>query len=657
MGPLLELGPSSEPVGLSALALGIVLFFFGVTRRTWSRALFQRGRSATWVAACALLAVLLSAGYVLYFLRGGPRIVDATSYYLEARALAEGKLAFAVAEPTGAFRGRFSILGPAGLAVIFPPGYPLALALGFVLRAPLAVGPVLAALLVGATYIAAKELELGETTARVAALLSVLCAALRYHTADTMSHGLSALLLIASLTAALRPRPTRAALAGLLAGWLMATRPVTGTVATALVFSLLVTRSAWSSRLRLLGLAALSLVPGLALLAAHQRVATGSFFHSTQLAYYALADSPPGCFRWGFGRGIGCRFEHADFVKSHLSDGFGFLAVLYVTGERLLWHAFDVANLVLLAPLVPWVVWRERGIQGIRWAGAAVALLVLAYAPFYFPGSYPGGGARILADALPLEHVLLAAGFVRLGLEALVPGLLLLGFALSTIHAHLSLRNRDGGHPMFEQRVLAEHHVSHGLVWVQTDHGFALGHDPSATDPARSVVVARWHGDAHDLALWDDLGRPTAFRYRYSPATGVASLTPFEPSPGTWRWEAEAEWPPLEVSGGAARPDFRPCLSGGSGLYVEPAPLAAVTLELGAPARGQYAMYIGWLAKGGTRAAVRVSGRDFVLVHQTNGCENTSIDRLDLDRTNRLTVTTAAPLVIDDLELAGPVSK
>ena len=35
-------------------------------------------------------AFALSAGYLAYYLRGGPRIIDATSYWLQARALAEG---------------------------------------------------------------------------------------------------------------------------------------------------------------------------------------------------------------------------------------------------------------------------------------------------------------------------------------------------------------------------------------------------------------------------------------------------------------------------------------------------------------------------------------------------------------------------------------
>ena len=657
MGPLLELGPSREPVGLCALGLGLALLVVGVWRRDTCRAWLTRGRSVWWVSGCALLAALLSAGYVSYFLRGGPRIVDATSYFLEARALAEGKLAFAIPEPTGAFRGRFSLLGPSGLAVIFPPGYPLALALGFRLGAPLAVGPLLAALLVVATYLAAKELELGEVTARLAALLSVLCAALRYHTADTMSHGLSGLLLVASVTAALRPEPRRVVLAGLLGGWLCATRPLTGSVALAIVGALVTLRSAPRRRLYLLLTVAASMLPGLALLACHQRAATGSFFHSTQLAYYALADGPPDCFRWGFGSGVGCRYEHADFVKAHLEHGFGFTAALYVTGERLLWHAFDIANVAPLALLVPWFVWRARDNPGVRWGGGAILLVIFAYAPFYFPGSYPGGGARLLADALPLEHVLLAAALTRLGATALTPGLVLLGFALNTVHAHVALREREGGHPMFDERVLSNRQVTHGLVWVESDHGFALGHDPAARDPKTSLVVARFRGDAHDRALWENLGRPPSFRYSYATANGESSLNKFEPPAERWRWEAEAEWPPLAVSAGWAHPDFGACLSAGRGLRLRPEPNATVELELGAPERARYAVTIGWLANSGARLTVGLGKQTVALVHRTDGCETGRIESVELERTNRVTLTTPSELVLDYLELTRGVSK
>jgi hypothetical protein len=654
VGSLLELGPSAEPVGRTALVLGALCLGLWLFRRRWFEHALSRVPKRAWAGAWALAALLLSAGYIHYFLRGGPRIVDATSYYLEARGISAGHLAFPVPEPTAAFRGRFTLLGPSGLSGIFPPGYPLLLALGFRLGAPLAIGPLLGALLVVVTYVAARELELGEGVARTAALVSALCAALRYHTADTMSHGLAALLLLGSVTAALRPTRARSGLSGFLIGWLIATRPLTGLVATAVSLALVLRGTTGSERVRRVALAAAATLPGLVLLAAHQHAATGSFFGSTQLAYYALADGPPGCFRWGFGAGVGCHFEHGDFVRQHLAAGYGLLPAFYVTGERLLWHAFDLANTALFAPLVPWILWRKRATPGVRVAGSTALLVVLAYAPFYFPGSYPGGGARLLADALPFEHVLIASALVELELSALAPALLLLGFGLNGVHAHLALRDREGGHPMFDQRALSALGVSHGLVFTSTDHGFALGHDPAALDPRTSIVVARAHGDAHDLALWRELGRPPAFTWSYSPLTGEGGVAPdplTESREHRWRWELEAEWPALRVSGGWLHPDFGPCLSRGQGLRLVPRPNVAVDLELGAPAAGLNRISLGWLAEPGARLTITLGRNEVDIVHGPAGCEVTRLGEFALPKFGPVGLKTDRELLVDYFEL------
>ncbi|MET0792005.1 MAG: hypothetical protein ABW061_10835, partial [Polyangiaceae bacterium] len=224
----------------------------------------------------AFSAALLSAGYIAFYLRYGPRIVDATSYYLQARAMAAGRFAFPVPGPLGSFNGRFLLANDAGsLSVIFPPGYAAVLAVGFLLHAPLLVGPVLAALLVLATYGLALEVSGRSDVACVAAALSVLCAALRYHTADTMSHGLCALLLSAGTLCALRRTRWSALACGLAVGWLIATRPVSGLVGLLLALGLLD-----RSPRRLLGFG-LGLLPGVALLLAYQHAATGSPWSST----------------------------------------------------------------------------------------------------------------------------------------------------------------------------------------------------------------------------------------------------------------------------------------------------------------------------------------------------------------------------------------
>ena len=571
----------------------------------------------------AAFAALLSAGYVAHYLRGGPRIIDATSYYLQARAMAHGYFAFPVASPLASFGGRFLLpSAPHALAVIFPPGYAALLATGFLLHAPMLVGPVLAALLVLATYALGRQLSGRTDVALVAASLSCSCAALRYHTADTMSHGLCALLLCTGTLTALRARRWDALSSGLAIGWLIATRPVSGAVGAALVLCLL------EPSARRWAYFGLGLVPGVALLAFYQRSATGSFFSSTQLAYYALADGPPGCFRYGFGRGIGCLYEHGEYVRARLASGFGLREALAVTIRRLAVHSIDIANAAPLALLCPMGAWLARADRRVRVLFYACLGFMLAYAPFYFDGSYPGGGTRLFADLLPLEHVLIAMAIVRLEWSRVALPLSLAGFALHASFAHRALAEREGGRPMFEAEVLRKAGVERGLVFIDTDHGFNLGHDPGQLDARTQVVVARYGRDANDWWLWNELGRPPSFRYSYSPGASVAhgELTRYIPTPTPrLRFEAEAQWPPMAVENGWVQPDFVPCASNGRGLRLHPSgpsKNAALEFELPLPsAHSPRTIRLGWISAPGPSTKLRlILGRDLILGRE-GGCE------------------------------------
>ncbi|MEO7331365.1 MAG: hypothetical protein ABI193_22505, partial [Minicystis sp.] len=422
-------GLPRDPAPWIALLLAPLVF---VAARAWLR---PAPRHARFLLGASLAALALSAAYVVVYLRGGPRIIDATSYFLEARALAEGHLAWPLREPASATLGRFLLRSEttegAAVAVIFPPGYPALLALGFLLHAPMAVGPLLAAALVIATFALADALARSPALAaparalsipRLAAALSVSCAALRYHTADTMSHGLAALCFTLALGLTFRALDTDAQrsskraftlvfAAGLAAGLLLATRPVSALALVAVLALTFLTLGRALPRARRLALFALLLagaLPGIALLLAHQRAATGALGLSSQRLYYALADGPPGCFRYGFGAGIGCLGEHGDFVRHNLPEGYGALQAAATTLRRLKLHLVDPASFELWGLLVPLGAALGFRELKVRLLAAAIVAQILAYAPFYFDGNYPGGGARFFADLLPLEHVLLA---------------------------------------------------------------------------------------------------------------------------------------------------------------------------------------------------------------------------------------------------------
>ena len=603
--PYTTFGPPPDGVAWGALAAATLLL--ALTHSKLRAPFAARVPERAILPALSLGAAALSAGYVAFYLHFGPRIIDATSYYLEGRAFSHGHFSIPIPSPSAAFRGRFLLANSSGraLSVIFPPGYPVLLAIGFLLRAPLLIGPILAALTVLSTYALARTLSGSAHVARIAAALSMCCAALRYHTADTMSHGLCALLLSFAALTALRGRRWDALLCGLACGWLLATRPVSGLVAVAIALSL------HFPALRRLPLFALGLVPGVALWLAYQHASTGHAWASTQLAYYSLADGPPGCFRYGFGPNIGCLFEHGEYVRARLPHGYGLGEAAAVTLRRLSVHCIDIANAAPLALLCPVGAWLGRKQRGARTLFFGCLGFMLAYAPFYFDGSYPGGGTRLFADLLPLEHVLLALALVRLGWSAFALPVSLLGFAVHASFAHRSLAEREGGRPMFEASVLERAGVAHGLVFVSTDHGFNLGHDPGQLDAQHHLVIARESHDGHDHLLWEQLGRPPSYRYVYpaSEPRAEATLSPYLPPPNP-RFEGEAEWPPLAAGPGWAHPDFFPCASGGRGLRLEPSPaLATVSIEL--EPSGSADLHLGWVRRAGPETQLRVTGPGF----------------------------------------------
>lgn len=549
------------------------------------------------LAAMCLLAFGLSCAYVHYYLRGGPRVIDATSYFLEAKSLAANSFTFWVPSPTASFRGRFLLAGSDGheLGVIFPPGYPLVLSLGVRVGVPLLVGPLLGAALVVVTYRLALALGQSAKVAMLAAALSVVSAALRYHTADTMSHGLTTILGCTALWLALdRSLKAASLLAGLCVGLAIATRPVSGAV------TLLLVLAAAPRNVRIWLWLSLGALPGVCLFLAQQRALTGAHFGSAQLAYYATSDAPLGCFRYGFGEGIGCRYEHGDYVTRYLPNGFGVRHALRNLGVHLWLFLTDATNLMPLTLLGLYGLVRQRR-TSLWLLGAGIALQALAYLPFYFDGNYPGGGARFLCEAIPLAQILVARGAwdARLGWLALP--LSLAGFGLYAQSGHAALRESQGGRPMFEPHVVDRARVTRGLVFVDTDHGFNLGFDPAVSSAREGVLVARRRGDAHDHDLYERLGAPPTYRYVFD-SRGLASphLEPYVP-PASRRYEAEAEWP-AQLERGSAYPTHYPCASQGRGLRLLPGTLAR--FELGGVASAK-AIRLGWLAKTSVTATLR----------------------------------------------------
>ena len=590
-------GVPPDPVAMVAAASATAIWLLRRPLTKWTRGCAAT-RTSWCVGGLALFAAVASVGYFHFYLRGGPRIIDATYYFLQAKSFASGHLTIPLLFPTSALRGRFLYYDVASgrLSVLFPPGYAAALAIGVALKAPWLAGPAIAAGLVVATSALARRAFKNSQVAMIAALLSATCVTLRYHTADTLSHGWAALLFAVATWGALGERRRDFVVCGLSSGWLFATRPVSALALFALV--LLINRKKGLAVWLTWGL---SVMPGVLAWFVYQRVTTGSWLHTTQSAYYAVSDGPLGCFRYGFGKGIGCQFEHGNYVAKRLPEGFGALSALTVSAVRLRWHALDVLNFEPLSLLV--VI---AAVSKVRHAAAKMLLcgpllLLLAYSPFYFDGNFPGGGARLLADAIPLEHALIAGWLIHRGRLLPVLVLSLLGFSIHGAFEHQLLKEREGGHPMFETSILRQAGITRGLVLVDTDHGFALGHEPGARDARNGLIVARAHHDAHDWDLWKSLGSPQLYYYHYDAqkphaTPSVTSMQLIRPE--IPRFEAEAQWPVLAAKDAWAVPGYPPCacVSLQRALMVHPSgPIPTVALSLPVAKAGRYRVRVGWV--------------------------------------------------------------
>jgi hypothetical protein len=162
---------------------------------------------------------------------------------------------------------------------------------------------------------------------------------------------------------------------------------------------------------------------------------------------------------------------------------------------------------------------------------------------------------------------------------------------------------------MFEASVLARQGVTAGLVFVATDHGFALGHDPAKGAP---LTVARLRGDSLDSLLWANLGRRAVHRYHYDTVDPRDSpqLLPWAPlPPQPFRIEGESLWPPLGLKGSWIHPHFNgaSCVSRNRTLRAR-AGDQPVEARLAVPfGAGSERVLLGWVHRAGAPVWVRWS--------------------------------------------------
>ncbi len=649
--PMWMFGLPGDSFALTAAALGVLLL---VSRKAvWPLRYRRIG-----LALLMLLAAGTSYTYFQHYLGGSPRIIDATTYLFQARSLALGSFSLPIIEPTGSFRGRFLIpplSDPQRLAGIFPAGYPALLALGVKLGSFQLVGPALAAALVALTYALAHELTGRRRDALVAATLSALCGALRYHTADTMSHGLSSLLTLASVYFQLRllssSRTKGFAVAlGLSLGLLLATRQLTALAVTGACLFAFQGQKTQKGRkeqgtLRLLLRSSswifLGFLPGLFLLGLQNHAVTGDAFFPLQLRYYALSDGPPDCFGIGFGKG--CHYEHADVVLQQGGQGLTPFWALKNTLHRLHWHSLDVANFECLWLLSVFFAFKVRQRRRYKALLGTLVVLPFAYSLFYFNGSYPGAGARFFAELIPLWHVLLALGLSSLRKVRVGLALSLLGFACHASFGHQMLAGPQMGPSVLNNARLEEllaKPAPKTPAPKAEDTGAPLGAKPLILFSTAHQFNATFGSDGSFFA-----GRRTrdSREFLLSRALGASALLALEPGengpqlvpvltsePKIYVFESEFDYPPLSARDLWASPAHHPapCVSNSRALLLHrTGALPEISLEAPAP-QGTYLTEL-YVVKGGECHALDLGEKELPQVLKLGAAELDGVSHID----------------------------
>ena len=361
------------------------------------------------------LAALVGLGLMLFdavrLFDREPHILDGFSYYFQGKVLAGGALTVPAPPVPSAFPTPFTIIHAARWFSQYPPGTPLALALGFRVGLPWLVEPLLALAALLLTGGLARR-QYGNGTALLAVVLMASSPFLQLQAGTFMSHApalFGATLALYAVTRYVEAGDRRwLLLAAAALGYAFWCREIAAVLYGLALAGLLL----WRGRERpgrLLGDLAPALVVGAVFLAAYlgyNAALTGSALLLPRNLFNP-AD------KFGFGVGVGFYGRHT--LASGLVNTDELLTSLTIT---LFGWPFSLALAFLALPFL-----RRRPADWDVLHGAIVALFVLAYVGYFYHGiTY---GPRYYLEAVPSMAVLAARGLQRLaaGVGALLAGL------------------------------------------------------------------------------------------------------------------------------------------------------------------------------------------------------------------------------------------
>lgn len=559
---------------VAALAVG---FGFAPIAKGFGRAVLALPRWAFLLLTSTISAIATEV-FIRIVARGHTLSPDGAVYWFQARALSHGSFGTPLEFPRQFWSMRFLFEGPdQQLHGVFPPGWPLFLAPFVRAKAPFLSGLVVSALLSIAGYWLARTLSdtdrwsddpddnerTRELVARTAALLPLASFARAAETTDLLSHafvsvlGTLAITLSFRLDPAQKPRPLalRSLAIGALVGWAFSARLLDGALFA--VGCALILCARWIAALRTgarraivtsVVAVALGAAPFVALVAAHQKAATGSWTTPTQREYFVRSDFPSTCHRLGFGRDVGCEVEHGDDRAAMGPDGYTprhawaiVRSRAIVLGDDLLAPPHMLALIVALA-----VVGTTRR---AAFSSAFCALFALSYGLFYY-GNAPLFGARHLFPIAPFVYYLAARACAlpsRRWAGVAPPSLLAMAMLSAVIvgqgNRWRTLRLAEGELSQREPWVrptIDRAADPQGIILVSDNFHAITGYDPWL-DRGRRVVVTGDDAGLRELRR----ARPTWPVFAATRERTLA-LVPMPPMRDEVSVELEALWPSLQ---------------------------------------------------------------------------------------------------------------
>jgi 4-amino-4-deoxy-L-arabinose transferase-like glycosyltransferase len=339
----------------------------------------------------ALWTVILAGGLNYFIYQNHPHVPDETQYLFQAKYLAAGQLTVAAPPVPEAFETYMIPHKEARWFGIFPPAFPLMLAIGVKLGAVWLVNPILAGLCVLLAYLFFQEIY-SRPFARIAVVLLCCSPWFVFMAMSFMSHiftlacALSAAVLLSRAIS--DNKFIHVFGAGLMTGIVYLARPLDGLMTAFLL-------GAWTLfgfptwRAKIINAAVLTgaTLTTAALIFPYNRAVTGSATLSPSDAYYRNY-FPEGVMSLGFGANRGFHWELDAFAgHSPLEAVVNAALNTFLLNTEL--FGWACGSLILIVAFVFAGAFRKRDF----WAFGVIAAVVFGYSFFWYHGG-PDFGAR-----------------------------------------------------------------------------------------------------------------------------------------------------------------------------------------------------------------------------------------------------------------------